>query len=68
MLDYLEARDITFRWKRIGRELKLRYGDLESIESDKATVEDRVAAMLHQWLISNRATKQALVDALQRVK
>ena len=67
-LQYLEARDITSRWRRIGLQLKLSYGDLESIASNKASVEDRAMAMLHQWLISDRATKQALIDAVRVVK
>ena len=68
VLQYLEAQDITTRWKRIGVQLKLSYGDLDKIESNKASVEDCAMAMLYQWLISGRATKQALIDAVQVVK
>ena len=68
MLRYLEKQDLVSRWRRIGLELELTYGDLEVIESNRAREEDRATAMLHQWLISGRATKQALVDAVRVVK
>ena len=52
----------------IGLELELTYDNLDVIERDKDTVADRVAAMLHQWLTSGKATKQALMEAVQEVK
>ena len=52
----------------IGLKLELTYDNLDVIESNRDTVADRVAAMLHQWLTSGRATKQALVEAVQEVK
>ena len=68
VLEFSEVQDIISYWRRTGLQLKLRYGELECIECNKARLQDRVAAMLRQWLISGRVTKQALVDALQRVK
>ena len=68
VLTYVEDRGLVPRWRRIGVQLKLTYADLEIIESNKAGEENRTMAMLHQWLISSRATKQALVDALRRIK
>ena len=67
-LRYLEKQNIVFRWKRIGLELNLTYSDLEVIKGDSDSVEDRATAMLHQWLTSGRATKQALVEAVRVVK
>ena len=68
VLQYLEKQNLVFRWRRIGLQLALTYGDLEVIQRDKDSVEDCAAAMLHQWLTSGRATKQALVEAVRVVK
>ena len=67
VLRYLAKRSLVYCWKRIGIELALTYVDLEVIERDKHDVQDRAAAMLHQWLTSGRATKQALLDAVEEV-
>ena len=67
VLPYLEDRGLVPRWKRIGVQLRLTFGDLQIIESNNAGEENRTMAMLHKWLISGRATKQALVDALRRI-
>ena len=68
VLRYLEKQNLLFRWRRIGIELELTYDDLEVIWYNRDSVEDRAAAMLYQWLISGRATKQALVEAVQLVE
>ena len=52
----------------IGLELELTYDNLDIIERNRDSVEDRAAAMLNQWLTSGRATKQVLVEAVQEVK
>ena len=44
--------------------LHLRYSDLEVIKQNQPDEEERLMALLDQWLTSDRATKQALVDAL----
>ena len=67
-LRYLETESHLARWKRIGIELGLTYGDLEIIKSNDDSAEDRAVAMLHQWLTSGGATKQALVEAVQAAK
>ena len=64
----MEKQKLVFRWRRIGLELNLTYSDLEVIQRDRDGVEDCATAMLHQWLNNGRATKQALVDAVQVVK
>ena len=64
----MEKQDLVSRWRRFGLELELMFGDLEVIESNRAIAEDRATAMLHQWLISDKATKQALVDAVRVIK
>ena len=68
VLRYFEKQSIVARWRRIGLELELNYDNLDIIERNRDSVEDRAAAMLHQWLTSGRATKQALLDAVQEVK
>ena len=67
-LRYLEKESHFARWKRIGLELGLTYGDLEIIKSNDDSAEDRAVAMLYQWLTSGGATKQALVEAVQVAK
>ena len=67
MLLYLEERGLVARWKKIGIMLHLRYSDLEVIKRNQPDEEERLMAMLDQWLTSGRATKQALVDALRRL-
>ena len=47
--------------------LGLRYSDLEVIKRNQSDEEERLMAMLNQWLTSGRATKQALVATLQRL-
>ena len=56
------------RWKMIGAFLNLSYSNLKVIERNEPGEEDRMMAMLNEWLVSGRATKQALVDALQRLR
>ena len=48
--------------------LELTFGDLDIIKCNSDSVEDCAAAMLNKWLTSGKATKQALVEALQMVK
>ena len=67
-LQYLEKQSLVAHWWRIGLELELTYGDLEVIQGNKDSVEHRAAAMLYKWLTSGKATKQALVEAVQEVK
>ena len=68
VLRYLEKQDLVCRWRRIGVELELTDGDLEIIQRNRDSVEDRAVGMLNQWLTSGRATKQALVEAVQAIK
>ena len=68
VLQYLETQNLVFRWRRIGLQLALTYGDLEVIQRDKDSVEDCAAAMLYQWLTSGKASKQVLAEAVQVVK
>ena len=65
---YLKKQNLLSRWRMIGLELELNYDNLDIIERNRDSVEDCAAAMLHQWLTSGRATKQALLDAVQEVK
>ena len=60
---------LVVHWKRIGVLLQLSYPKLEIIEYNHPNrVENCLIAMLQQWLVSGRATKQALVDVLQRFR
>ena len=68
VLWYLEERNLVSRWRRIGLELELTNGDLDVIQRNRDSVEDRAAAMLDQWLTSGRATKKALVEAVRLLK
>ena len=68
VLMYLEKEDLVSRWRRIGLLLEVTHNDLDIIEKDRAREEDRTTDMLHRWLTSGRATKQALVDAVQVIK
>ena len=68
VLRYVKKQNLVSRWKTIGLELELTYDNLEVIKCNNESVEDRVTAMLHQWLTSGRATKQALVEAVQEAK
>ena len=65
---YFEAHHLYYRWKLIGLLLQVTYSDLEIIQDRQDSVEGHTMAMLHQWLTSGRATKQALVEAVQEVK
>ena len=65
---FLQDLGLVVHWKMIGVLLQLSYPNLEIIENNNARVENRLIAMLHQWLVSGRASKQALVDALQRLR
>ena len=67
MFLYLDDRGLVARWKKIGIILQLRYSDLKVIKRNEPNEEERLIAMLDQWLTSGRATKQALVDALRRL-
>ena len=64
----LHERGLVARWRIVGVLLQLPYADLEVIESNKVGEENRMIAMLHQWLNTGRAKKQALVDVLQRIR
>ena len=64
----MKKQNLVSRWKTIGLELELTYDNLEVIKCNNNSVEDCATAMLHQWLTSGRATKQALVEAVQEVK
>ena len=55
-------------WRRIGVELELTHDKLDIIQRDRESVEDCAADMLNKWLISGKATKQALMEAVQLVK
>ena len=56
--------DIT-DWQGLGLELDMDDSLLEDIDRDKGgDVEKCKAAMLHAWLLSGRATKSSLVEAL----
>ena len=68
MLLCLEDRGLVVRWKKIGIMLQLRYSDLEVIKRNQPDEEERLMAMLDQWLSTGRATKQALVDALRKIR
>ena len=68
VLRYLKKQNAVANWRMIGIELELTYSDLDIIERNRDTVADRAAGMLNQWLTSGRATKQALVQAVQEVK
>ena len=64
----MEEYNLISRWRRIGIELELTNSDLDVIQRERDSVEDRAVAMLDQWLTSSRATKQALVEAVRVVK
>ena len=64
----MKKQDAVANWRLIGIELELTYGDLDIIERNRDGVADRAAGMLNQWLTSGRATKKALVEAVQEVK
>ena len=68
VLRYLEQQSLVARWRRIGLELELTFGDLEVIKCNNDSVEDRATTMLYKWLTSGKATKQALVEAVRVVK
>ena len=67
VLLYLEDQGLVARWKKIGIILQLPYSDLEIIKRNQPDEEERLMAMLNQWLTSGRATKQALATTLQRL-
>ena len=64
----MEEHNLVCRWRRIGIELELTNSDLDVIQRERDSVEDRAVAMLDQWLASSSATKPALVEAVQVVK
>ena len=66
-LRYLKKQNAVTNWRMIGIELELTYSDLDIIECNRDGVENCAAAMLNQWLLSGRATKQGLLDALEEV-
>ena len=68
MLSCLEARGLGAQWKRIGVFLKLPYPDMDVIEKDRTGVQDRLMAMVYQWLTTGTATKKALGDVLKTFK
>ena len=68
LLEYLQAKGFIFRWKVIGGFLRIPYSRLKVIERNEFGEEERMMAMLDQWLSTGTATKQALLDALRRIK
>ena len=54
-------------WKRIGLQLGLQYPELKTIQKDETEEYDRLTAMLDLWLRRHRATKQALMDAVNNI-
>ena len=68
MLIYLQEQGFLSRWRMIGAFLSLSYSSLKVIERNEVGEEERMMAMVNEWLISGRATKQALIDALQRLR
>ena len=68
VLRYLEKHDLVSRWRRVGLELELTDGDLDIVQRNRDSVEDRAAGMLSRWLTSGGATKQALMEAVQEIK
>ena len=68
VLLYLEDQGLITRWKKIGVMLRLPHSDLEVIKRNQPDEEERLMAMLDQWLTSGRATKEALVDVLQTLR
>ena len=67
VLRFLKKRNTVTNWRMIGIELQLTYSDLDIIERNRDSVKDCAAAMLNQWIISGRATKQGLFEALEEV-
>ena len=67
VLLFLKKQGLVSRWRMIGLLLQLTYDNLEVIQRDRDSMEDRAATMLHQWLTSGGATKQGLLDAVQKV-
>ena len=65
---HLERLNLVSRWRRVGLELELPYDNLEVVQANREGVEDRAVAMLHEWLTGGRATKQALLKAIQMIK
>ena len=64
----MEEHNLISRWRRIGIEVELTNSDLDVIQRERDSVEDRAVAMLDQWLTSSRATKRALVEAVRVIK
>ena len=53
------------KWLALGLQLGMDYSLLDDIDRDKGGNAERcIPAMLHTWLLSGRATKSSLVDAL----
>ena len=52
-------------WKGLGRRLDLHHADLERIDkSNGGNLAKCKTALIHHWLHSGRATKTALLDAI----
>ena len=65
VLSYLIHQGMIPYWKRLGVLLGLPYSDMEAVEANHARADERMMGMLSQWLRSNTATKQRLLDALK---
>ena len=53
-----ELQPVTARWKYIGLALRLSPALLETIESDRGNLQDRLTEVLTQWLNHNYDTKR----------
>ena len=67
VLLYLSQRGMTPYWKKLGVFLGLPYSDMEEVEVNHARADERMMAMLSQWLRSGTATKQRLLDVLKNM-
>ena len=67
MFRYVDEQKLFSHWRRLGIELKLSQETLDIIEDERTRVADRAASMLNAWLKSSEATKQALIEAVQRM-
>ena len=65
VLSYLIRHGMIPYWKRLGVLLGLPYADMEAVEAVRVRADERMMAMLSQWLRSGTATKQRLLDVLK---
>lgn len=68
VLTCLSKCGVVTRWKKIGVLLDVPYSKLQVIQKDETDEEDRLTAMLYQWLNTGTATKQALMNAMKNVR